>query len=135
MRPDSIVPENPSANNNFYKQGFLPQQQINTTACNKIATNYNGHFVSSHPSSRGGLVADVTPQFNLDNSNINAQQTFNQISNTDKLMSPTQNHNFNGENSFAEHHNLANYKLGKTIGQGSYGKVKLAVDLRTKEKV
>ena len=30
---------------------------------------------------------------------------------------------------------IGNYRLEKTIGQGTYGKVKLAVDLRTNEKV
>jgi serine/threonine protein kinase len=30
---------------------------------------------------------------------------------------------------------IGNYKLDKTIGQGTYGKVKLGVDIRTKEKV
>ena len=30
---------------------------------------------------------------------------------------------------------VGNYRLGKTIGQGTYGKVKLSVDIRTNEKV
>lgn len=30
---------------------------------------------------------------------------------------------------------VGNYKLGKTIGQGTYGKVKLASDIRTGQKV
>lgn len=33
------------------------------------------------------------------------------------------------------HRTVGHYKLGKTIGQGSYGKVKLAVDIRTGQKV
>ena len=49
--------------------------------------------------------------------------------------SPGQLKNDKKENEEKEEYILGNYKLGKTIGEGTFGKVKLGIHKITREKV
>lgn len=57
---------------------------------------------------------------------------FNPIQKRNRSISPevTRTFNFN-----AKQHKIGQFEIGKTLGQGTFGKVKLAHHIQTKEKV